>query len=78
MKSMIGIKMDQLQKTLKDAGFNEQERKEFLEYKEKQNWKGQCECLTEKRQKLLAQVHEKEQQITCLDYLKYKLEKERR
>lgn len=69
---------DNLEENLKDAGFNEEEIKDFMELWNNSDLIEQCECLDEKRKKLLDKVHKSEKQITCLDYLKYKLEKEQK
>lgn len=71
-------KLDSIKENLYDAGFNKEETEKFIEYEECQNWKCQCICLDKKRKQLLDDVHRSEKQITNLDYLKYKLEKERK
>lgn len=66
---------ENIEANLKDAGFSEEEIKDFMELLDKSNLCKQCECLAQKRKKLLDKIHTNEKQITCLDYLRYKLEK---
>lgn len=66
---------EDLEENLKDAGFDEEEIKDFMELWNESNLHEQCKCLAKKRKILLDKVHKSEKQITCLDYLKYKLEK---
>ena len=63
---------------LKDAGFSEIEIEEFIEFYKNSDLEKQCKCLEEKRKRLLNKVHEKEKNITCLDYLKYTIENKKK
>lgn len=67
---------ENLEINLKDAGFNEEEIKEFIELLNNNNLFEQKQYLDEKRKSLLDKVHKSEKQIMCLDYLKYELEKD--
>lgn len=69
--------MKNIEQKLKDIGFTPKETKQYLKHENDNNFKGQCECLNQKRQKHLENIHKEEKQITNLDYLKYTLEKER-
>lgn len=68
--------VQKLIENLKDAGFNENEIKEFIELYKNSTPENQCECLQKKRNQLLNKVHKSEKCIDCLDYLKYAIEKE--
>ena len=67
--------INNIKENLKDAGFNESEITEFLILYKNSNLKEQCDCLLKKRKKLLERVHKEEKYMSCLDYLKYKIEK---
>lgn len=67
--------LEKLKTTLKDAGFDEDEIKEFMELYKNSTIDNQCECLKKKRKKLLDKIHKNEKCIACLDFLKYSLEK---
>ena len=67
--------LEKLKTTLNDAGFDEDEIKEFMELYNNSTVDNQYECLKKKRKKLLEKIHKNEKCITCLDYLKYSLEK---
>lgn len=78
---MTGIKKEKLndiKNTLQAVGFTRKEMDNFLKCQQEQDWLGQQKCLEKKRKKLLTEVHKQEHQIACLDFLKYKLEKERK
>ena len=66
--------METLEEILKLSGLNKEERQEFLDCP---SYQEQRIYLDNKRKKLLDNVHKQEKQITNLDYLKYKMEKEK-
>lgn len=65
---------DSTKRNLKDAGCDE----EFIErYCKCENDRRQCKkMLSEHRRRLLEQLHEKEDNVSCLDYLVYKIKKD--
>lgn len=78
---MTGInerKENDMKLILQEVGFTKTEMDNFLACQQEQDWIGQQKCLEEKREKLLTEVHKQEHQISCLDFLKYKLEKGRK
>lgn len=63
---------------LKDAGCSAQCIKRFLFLEREEEKQEQLKLLATHRRQLLKKVHEVEQQINCLDYLVYRLEKEKK
>lgn len=61
---------------LKDAGCDEEKIKCFMEYVKHGNIIRGLAVLEEHRRLLLEQVHLEERQISCLDYLVYKIKQE--
>lgn len=72
---MSEIKKKEILEILQDSNFTKEERKEFMELYEKSNLVNQCSCLQRKREKLLKKIHENENHISQIDYLRYLLEK---
>lgn len=60
---------------LRDAGCCSRVVEEFLSLGARGDTNGQLRLLSQHRQQLLDTVHRKEQQICCLDYLVYEMEK---
>lgn len=58
---------------LKAAGFDRTLLQTFLDCWKAENYIEQLELLSQKRAELLAQIHRKEKQINCLDYLVYQI-----
>ena len=75
---MSEMEKERIIENLKDAGFSETEIKEFIEFYKNSDLEKQRKCLEEKRKRLLNKVHEKEKNITCLDYLKYTIENKKK
>lgn len=69
------LKEDVVQ-NLKDAGCDEEKIKCFMEYVKHGNIIRGLALLEEHRRFLLEQVHLEERQISCLDYLVYKIKQE--
>lgn len=69
------LKEDVVQ-NLKDAGCDEEKIKCFMEYVKQGNIIRGLAVLEEHRRLLLEQVHLEERQISCLDYLVYKIKQE--
>ena len=65
-----------LRQILADIGLSEEETEAFFRYEEYHNVCAQLKILAGRRKALLAQVHEDERKLSCLDYLACKLRKE--
>lgn len=65
-----------MMRDLRDAGCDEDTVERFGDLGTQGDTQGQLELLFRHRKRLLEKVHEREQQICCLDYLTYQLEKE--
>ncbi len=63
--------METLKELLQESGFTKAEQQQFLTL----NHKEQDRYIINKRKELLDKVHKQERQIMNLDYLKYKMEK---
>lgn len=60
---------------LRDAGCDDETVEQFGDLGTRGNTQGQLELLSRHRKQLLEKIHHREQQICCLDYLTYQLEK---
>lgn len=69
-------KQDELLQNLIDAGCSEEMIAKFMCYYNSCNKQGQLCVLNCQRKKLLEQLHEKKQEIDCLDYLIYQYKRE--
>lgn len=63
--------METLKELLQESGFTKEEQEQFLTL----NHKEQDRYIISKRKEILDKVHKQERQIMNLDYLKYKMEK---
>ncbi len=61
---------------LRDAGCGPQTVEEFLTLGAQGDLQGQLCLLSKHRKQLLDRIHREEQQISCLDYLVYEMEKD--
>ena len=65
-----------IRQNLKDAGCNESQIEEFMEYAGKREMDSGLKLLRQQRNHLLDGLHEKQRMIECLDYLVYQIEKD--
>ena len=68
---------DAVIQNLKDAGCDDETVTWFLKMTECGEQQEQLKLLEKQRRSLLEQVHKNEKQIDCLDYLVFKMKKER-
>lgn len=61
--------------TLRGIGFSEEETEAYmrLESSEEKTDQQRIQMLNEKRKAILEEIHSKEKQISCLDYLQYEI-----
>ncbi len=66
--------------TLYDAGFDDTEVKKYIGFRlsEEDTSEKQAEMLTKKRKDTLDEIHSKQKQLDGIDYLRYKVGKEKR
>ncbi len=62
---------------LKDAGCDRKIIECFMECMAQNDFDGQLRLMKEQRKCLLDRVHEEEKQISCLDYLVYRIDRSR-
>ncbi len=62
---------------LKDAGCDRKIIECFMECMAQDDFDGQLRLMKEQRKCLLDRVHEEEKQISCLDYLVYRIDRSR-
>ena len=67
---------EDIQTTLKDAGFDEATSACFLAKKEQGRYQEGLCILSKQRAKLLDELHHTQKQLDCLDFLIYQLRKE--
>lgn len=61
---------------LEDAGCDKDTVAQFMELGKNEKKQGQVKLLEKHRRMLLDQVHKREKQIDCLDYLLYQIKRE--
>lgn len=71
------IWLEDITQNLKDAGCSSQVIDQFFELSERHNTDGQFRLLMKHRSLLLDRIHTDQKQIDCLDYLIYRMKKER-
>ncbi len=64
--------------TLRDVGFSRSETKQYMQLllSEKNTLEERLQILSAHRRTTLDEIHDKQKQLDCLDYLRYKLQKE--
>ena len=67
---------DEIRTNMKDAGFEENEIKEFLELMQKGNERQAFRILRKHREELLENLHLARESIRCIDYLTYMISRE--
>lgn len=67
---------DEIRTNMKDAGFEENEIKEFLELMQKGNERQAFRILRKHREELLENLHLARESIGCIDYLTYMISRE--
>ena len=67
---------DEIRTNMKDAGFEENEIKEFLELMQKGNERQAFRILRKHREELLENLHLARESISCIDYLTYMISRE--
>lgn len=65
-----------VEENLADAGFTQEEISSFMELNACDKLENELQTLASHRKKLLDSVHEREKQISCLDYLVWRLKDE--
>lgn len=65
-----------LEECLAYFGCDENEKSEILKCHKNGNIKGMIQLLRKRRQTILNTIHAEEKQISCLDYLVFKIEKD--
>lgn len=67
------MKSQLLYENLKDIGFDDEEAECCMKYYREQNVQKMMQILNKRRKTLLADLHEKQSNIDCLDYLVYQI-----